>query len=58
MLLTAHSLPRRVALQEPGYLEQLEETATAVAAAAGLERRPLEVLLAERRPRARRVDEA
>jgi protoporphyrin/coproporphyrin ferrochelatase len=36
VLLTAHSLPRRVADQEPGYLAQLEETAVAVAAAAGL----------------------
>ena len=36
MLLTAHSLPRRVADQEPSYLVQLQETATAVAAAAGL----------------------
>ena len=36
VLLTAHSLPRRVADQEPGYLDQLEETAIAVAAAAGL----------------------
>ena len=38
VLLTAHSLPRRVAEQEPGYLRQLDETATAVAQAAGLER--------------------
>ena len=38
VLLTAHSLPRRVAEQEPGYLHQLDETATAVAEAAGLER--------------------
>jgi protoporphyrin/coproporphyrin ferrochelatase len=38
VLLTAHSLPRRVADQEPGYLRQLDETATAVARAAGLER--------------------
>jgi ferrochelatase len=37
VLLTAHSLPRRVADQEPGYLDQLEETAIAVAAAAGLD---------------------
>ncbi len=36
VLLTAHSLPRRVADQEPDYLEQLSDTATAVAAAAGL----------------------
>ncbi len=36
VLLTAHSLPRRVAEQEPGYLRQLEETAIAVASAAGL----------------------
>ena len=36
-LLTAHSLPRRVAEQEPGYIEQLRATAAAVAAAAGLE---------------------
>jgi ferrochelatase len=36
VLLTAHSLPRRVADQEPGYLEQLAETAEAIAAAAGL----------------------
>lgn len=36
VLLTAHSLPRRVAEQEPGYVEQLQETAKAVAAAAGL----------------------
>lgn len=36
VLLTAHSLPRRVADAEPGYLDQLRETAQAVAAAAGL----------------------
>jgi protoporphyrin/coproporphyrin ferrochelatase len=36
VLLTAHSLPRRVAEQEPGYLEQLHETAVSVAGAAGL----------------------
>jgi protoporphyrin/coproporphyrin ferrochelatase len=36
VLLTAHSLPRRVAEQEPGYLAQLEETARLVAAKAGL----------------------
>ena len=37
VLLTAHSLPRRVADQEPGYLVQLQETALAVAAVAGLD---------------------
>ncbi|MDQ3553384.1 MAG: ferrochelatase [Chloroflexota bacterium] len=37
VLLTAHSLPRRVADQEPDYLAQLEETASAVAEAAGLD---------------------
>jgi ferrochelatase len=36
VLLTAHSLPRRVADAEPGYLAQLRETAEAVAARAGL----------------------
>lgn len=36
VLLTAHSLPRRVADAEPAYLEQLRETAQAVAATAGL----------------------
>jgi protoporphyrin/coproporphyrin ferrochelatase len=36
VLLTAHSLPRRVADAEPAYLEQLRETARSVAAAAGL----------------------
>lgn len=36
VLLTAHSLPRRVADQEPDYLAQLRETAVAVAARAGL----------------------
>ena len=36
VLLTAHSLPRRVAEQEPDYLAQLEETAASVARAAGL----------------------
>ena len=36
VLLTAHSLPRRVADAEPGYLDQLRETAEAVAAVAGL----------------------
>jgi len=36
VLLTAHSLPRRVAEQEPSYLEQLRQTAVAVADAAGL----------------------
>ncbi len=38
VLLTAHSLPRRVAEQEPGYLRQLDETATAIAEATGLPR--------------------
>jgi ferrochelatase len=36
VLLTAHSLPLRVAREEPGYLAQLEDTANAVADAAGL----------------------
>lgn len=36
VLLTAHSLPRRVAEAEPGYLDQLRTTARAVAAAASL----------------------
>jgi ferrochelatase len=36
VLLTAHSLPRRVADQEPGYLAQLAWTATAIAQRAGL----------------------
>jgi ferrochelatase len=36
VLLTAHSLPRRVADAEPGYLDQLRETAEAVASAVGL----------------------
>jgi ferrochelatase len=38
VLLTAHSLPRRVAEAEPGYLDQLRETAELVAAAAGIGR--------------------
>jgi ferrochelatase len=37
VLMTAHSLPRRVAEQEPTYVEQLRDTAQAVAKAAGLE---------------------
>ena len=36
VLMTAHSLPRSVADQEPGYLAQLRETADAVAARAGI----------------------
>ena len=36
VLLTAHSLPRRVADAEPGYLDQLGETAEAVASSLGL----------------------
>jgi ferrochelatase len=36
VLMTAHSLPRRVAEQEPGYLSQLRATAEAVAEQAGL----------------------
>ena len=36
VLLTAHSLPRRVADQEPAYLDQLVETAAAVAKRARL----------------------
>ncbi|MEA2609563.1 MAG: protoporphyrin/coproporphyrin ferrochelatase [Chloroflexota bacterium] len=36
VLMTAHSLPKRVADQEPAYLAQLRETAEAVAARAGL----------------------
>jgi ferrochelatase len=39
VLLTAHSLPRRVADGEPAYLGQLRESAELIAAAAGLERR-------------------
>jgi ferrochelatase len=38
VLMTAHSLPRRVAEQEPGYLAQLRDTAEAVAARAGIAR--------------------
>ena len=37
VLLTAHSLPRSVAEREPGYVDQLRETAELVAGAAGLE---------------------
>lgn len=37
VLLTAHSLPRRIADQEPAYLEQLRETAELVADASGLD---------------------
>lgn len=36
ILMTAHSLPRRVAEREPGYLAQLRDTAEAVAASAGI----------------------
>jgi ferrochelatase len=36
VLLTAHSLPRRVVDREPGYVDQLHETARALAAAAAL----------------------
>jgi ferrochelatase len=36
VLMTAHSLPKRVAEQEPGYLAQLRETAEAVATEAGV----------------------
>jgi ferrochelatase len=36
VLLTAHSLPRRVVDREPDYIEQLQATARAVAAAANL----------------------
>ncbi len=36
VLLTAHSLPKRVADAEPAYLEQLRETAQSVADAAGV----------------------
>jgi ferrochelatase len=36
VLMTAHSLPRRVAEREPDYLAQLRDTAEAVAAQAGL----------------------
>src|SRR4029077_7920967 len=37
IVLTAHSLPRRVFEAEPGYVEELRETARAVAATAGIE---------------------
>ena len=37
VLLTAHSLPRRVADAEPAYLDQLRETAESVAREAGLD---------------------
>ena len=36
ILMTAHSLPRRVAEQEPDYLAQLQTTAEAIASRAGL----------------------
>lgn len=36
VLLTAHSLPRRIVDREPGYVDQLADTARAVAAAANL----------------------
>lgn len=38
VLLTAHSLPRRVAEAEPAYMDQLRETAELVAEGAGLPR--------------------
>jgi ferrochelatase len=38
VLLTAHSLPRRVAEAEPAYLDQLRETAELVASAASVPR--------------------
>ena len=38
IVLTAHSLPRRVFEAEPGYVEELHETARAVAETAGLDR--------------------
>src|SRR6266513_5949509 len=38
IVLTAHSLPRRVFEAEPGYVEDLKETARVVAERAGLER--------------------
>lgn len=38
VLLTAHSLPRRISTDEPDYLAQLESTATAVADAADVDR--------------------
>jgi len=37
IVLTAHSLPRRVFEAEPGYIEELKQTARAVAEKAGLE---------------------
>jgi protoporphyrin/coproporphyrin ferrochelatase len=37
VLMTAHSLPKRVAEAEPAYLDQLRETAEAVAEAVGLD---------------------
>jgi len=36
VLLTAHSMPKRVVEREPGYVQQLEETAAAVAELVGL----------------------
>jgi ferrochelatase len=36
VLMTAHSLPKRVAADEPDYLAQLRDTAEAAASAAGL----------------------
>jgi ferrochelatase len=38
VLLTAHSMPKRVVEKEPGYIEDLKETAAAVAEMAGLTR--------------------
>jgi protoporphyrin/coproporphyrin ferrochelatase len=37
VLLTAHSMPKRVVEGEPGYIHQLEETAAAVAELVGLQ---------------------
>jgi protoporphyrin/coproporphyrin ferrochelatase len=37
VLLTAHSMPRRVVENEPAYIQQLEETAAAVAELVGLQ---------------------
>jgi ferrochelatase len=36
VLMTAHSMPRRIVDKEPGYIKQLKETATAVAREAGI----------------------
>ncbi len=58
IIFTAHSLPRQVVDRDPGYITQLRDTASAIAASAWSGGRAMELRVSERRAHARGVADA